>query len=351
MRKGILRAACSSIAAIILGAGLSLAASAAPAVVSTPADWLTRMVSAPATNSYEGFFIYENAGGLTSIRIFHSGVDGKEQERLVYQDGPYRELLRRGDQVAMVRPDGDVSRFSSDSTSPSVIERLGSYRDDLRRSYRLMFGGDDRVAGRNVLRVEVQPRDQHRYGYILWIDQETGVLLRSEMLGEKGAVLERFQYIHFEPARTISAKQLEPSRAVTWEAASKPAPKPAPKDEVSKAEVPKKEMLALWWETGWIPNGFDVTSQNTVDSPVSKQKADSILFSDGLASFSIFVEEDHSRVQGPASEQIGATSAVSRIFRKGDAYYNVTVIGEIPLGTAERIAVSVKAAEQVAESP
>ena len=338
MRKGIFRAVSASITAFIIGVGLTLGVSAAsaPAVVPTPADWLTRMIGAPAVTSYQGFFIYENAGGLSSIQIYHSGVDGKEHERLIYQDGPYRELVRKGDQVAVIRPGGDVSQFKPESVSPSLIQRLGNYRDDLRRSYRLMFGGEDRVAGRNVLRVEVQPRDQHRYGYILWLDRESGILLRSEMLGEKGAVLERFQYVSFDSGNAIGGKNLEPSRAVTWETVAKPEVAADSQGKTGAAE-------ALWWDAGWIPNGFDVTSQSRVDSPVSRQKADSILFTDGLASFSIFVEEDHSRVQGPASEQIGATSAVSRIFRKGDAYYNVTVIGEIPLGTAERVAVSVKA--------
>ncbi len=159
--------------------------SAAPAAMPAPADWLSRMVSAPSSLDYQGQFIYENASGLMTIQIFHSGANGRENERLIYLDGPYRELIRKGDQVAYIRPSGDVSRFRPEQ-AVAMVERVGVWRDDLRRSYRLLFGGDDRVANRSVMRIEVQPRDQHRYGYTLWLDKDTGLLLRSEMLGEKG---------------------------------------------------------------------------------------------------------------------------------------------------------------------
>ena len=99
------------------------------------------------------------------------------------------------------------------------------------------------------------------------------------------------------------------------------------------------------WESGWIPPGFKLVGVSQTDSPVSDQKVDSLLFSDGLASFSLFVEKDRSKVLGPSSEQIGATTAVSRLFRQGDDYYNVTVIGEISSGVAERVAVSVRPRE------
>ncbi|WP_281646012.1 MucB/RseB C-terminal domain-containing protein [Parendozoicomonas sp. Alg238-R29] len=298
--------------------------------LAAPADWLMRMVSAPDRISYRGVLIYENAAGLMTFRVFHQPTEKDILERLIYQDGPYREIVRKGDQVAFIRPGGDVSRFHSEGMS-ALIERIANFQDDLRRSYRLLFGGEDRVAGRTVLRIDVQSRDNHRYGFTLWLDRETGLLLRSEMIGEKGAVLERMQFADFSIQEAIPSKDLEPSREVTWV-----------KKEAVANKSDSSEASPSGWDAGWIPAGFEVTGYNRIDSPVSKQKVDSVLYSDGLSAFSVFVEEDESRVLGPASEQIGATSAVSRVFRKGDTYYNVTVIGEVPLGTAERVAVSVK---------
>ena len=325
----------TSLKIVFLGVGLSLFSSVSVAApVATPADWLMRMVTAPSSTSYQGLFIYENAAGLTSMRIFHAPEEGKLRERLVYQDGPYREIVRNGDQVAFVRPDGDVSRYRSEGVN-GLVDRLANYQDDLRRSYRLLFGGSDRVAGRDTLRIEVQPRDNHRYGYALWLDRDSGLLLRSEMIGEKGIILERFQYIDMNPVEDLPVKYLEPSQPVVWTS----------KEDGAGTNPDTSVLKKLGWEAGWLPSGFALSGFNQIDSPVSRQKVDSLLFSDGLAAFSVFVEQDHSKVIGPASEQIGATSAVSRVFRSGEHYYNVTVVGEVPLGAAERVAVSVKPRE------
>ncbi|MTI14111.1 MucB/RseB C-terminal domain-containing protein [Sansalvadorimonas verongulae] len=298
--------------------------------LATPADWLMKMVSAPDRLTYQGIFIYENAAGLMTFQVAHSPIDKVQHERLIYQDGPYQEIIRKGDQVAFIRADGAINRFYSEGMS-GLVERIANFQNDLRGSYRLLFGGEDRVAGRKALRIDVQPRDHHRYAYALWLDQETGFMLRSEMMGEKGIVLERLQYADFELVKELPKGKLAPSRAVNWVKKEAPANARRPADDAPTV-----------WDAGWIPSGFEVAGFNRIDSPVSKKKVDSVLYSDGLSAFSVFVEEDESKVLGPASEQIGATSAVSRIFRRGETYYNVTVIGEVPLGTAERVAVSVK---------
>ncbi|CAM3581781.1 MucB/RseB C-terminal domain-containing protein [Parendozoicomonas haliclonae] len=327
--KGGLKAAL--VAGGLLFSALTFAqTSGSQSSVATPADWLTRMVAAPSVTAYEGLFVYENASGISAVRIFHKPEDNIQKERLIYQDGPYREIVREGDKIAFIRPDGDISRFRTEGVS-GLVERLSNYQDDLRQSYRLLFGGNDRVAGRNALRIEVQPRDSHRYGFALWLDRDTGLMLRSELIGEKGAILERLQYVDLSTPQELPAQLLEPSRPVNWQ----PAPKKQPVPEASA-------LKALSWEMGWIPSGFELAGISQADSPVSRQKVDSLLFSDGLSAFSVFVEKDQSKVLGPASEQIGATAAISRLFRQGDDYFNVTVIGEIPVGVAERVAVSVK---------
>ncbi len=307
------------------------AATSAAKPAATPADWLSRMVTASASTTYKGLFIYESASGQMAMRIFHTFEEGKLRERLIYQNGPYREIVRYGDQLAFIRPDGDVSRYRTEGVN-GLVDRLANYQDDLRHSYRLLFGSDDRVAGREALRIDIQPRDSHRYGYAIWIDRETALLLRSDLIDEKGVILERLQYVGISMPDKISAELLMPSREVVWQQAF----------QKSSDQSVQSGLAHLSWDTGWVPSGFKLAGISQTDSPVSQQKADSLLFSDGLATFSVFVEKDQSRMHGSASEQNGATSAVSHLFRDGEDYYNVTVIGEIPLGVAERVAVSVK---------
>lgn len=98
---------------------------------------------------------------------------------------------------------------------------------------------------------------------------------------------------------------------------------------------------SLTWTLGWVPDGFSRKSYREIVSPVSQKPVDSVLYSNDLAAFSVLVEEEMTRIMSQYSEQYGATAAASMVFRNGDAYYNVTVIGNIPLDTAERIMVSI----------
>ncbi len=343
MSKGKLYVAKSALRSIlqktVLTAGLLIPTlSFAEAPLATPADWLARMVKAAANTNYQGHMVYESATGLSTMRVSHALQQGVTRERVIYMDGPYQEIVREDNQIAFIRADGEVNRYRTEGIT-GLVDRLGGYQDDLRRSYRLMFGNNDRVAGRETLRIDIHPRDTQRYGYALWLDRDTGLLLRSELINDKGAILERLQYVDLTISDIIPEEALKPSRPVTWQTMPK-----------RQNTVPSPEQLVnLDWEAGWLPSGFHLVGISQTDSPVSDHKVDSLLFSDGLASFSIFFEQDRSKVLGPASEQIGATSAVSRLLRQGENYYNVTVIGEISTGVAERIAVSIRTKD--AQSP
>ncbi|WP_211824376.1 MucB/RseB C-terminal domain-containing protein [Kistimonas asteriae] len=305
---------------------LSWALPVAAAPQGSPVEWLDRMSTAFRSENYQGFFIYENLGGLLTLKVMHGVVDGQEKERLVYLDGPYREMIRDGQKIAYIRQgQGGVT------LKPGYLSALsGRFKTDfqqLSNHYQLRFAGDARVANRIGRHVELLPRDKHRYGYHLWLDHDSGLLLKSEMHGDKGAVLERFQFVDLDVGSLDAANVIPPGQHA-WRDRS--------------AAVASSDDASLSWEMGWVPEGFDKTGYRKTVSPVSQKPVDSLLYSDGLAAFSVFVEEDMTRVLSQSSEQSGATAAVSRVFRNGDAYYNVTVVGEIPLGTAERIAVSVK---------
>ena len=292
----------------------------------SPVEWLDRMSAAFRSENYQGLFIYENLGGLLTLKVMHGVDDGQEKERLIYLDGPYREMVRDGQKIAYIRQgQGGVT------LKPGYLSAFsGRFKTDfhqLSNHYQLRFAGDARVANRIGRHVELLPRDKHRYGYHLWLDHDSGLLLKSEMHGDKGAVLERFQFVDLDVGSLDAANVIPPGQHA-WRDRSAAA---ASSDDAS-----------LSWEMGWVPNGFDKTGYRKTVSPVSQKPVDSLLYSDGLAAFSVFVEEDMTRVLSQSSEQAGATAAVSRVFRNGDTYYNVTVVGEIPLGTAERIAVSVK---------
>ena len=72
-------------------------------------------------------------------------------------------------------------------------------------------------------------------------------------------------------------------------------------------------------------------------SPVS-----TLMYDDGLARFSVFIEPVKGEAGVDVRTQLGPTSAVSRRLSTPKGQMMVTVVGEIPLGTAERVALSMR---------
>ncbi|MGB1271459.1 MAG: MucB/RseB C-terminal domain-containing protein [Endozoicomonas sp.] len=314
----------------LLGALLVLAGSLPAAVLPEPQKLLGQMVDASRKMTFHGDFVYQQGGRLETLNVAHF-VDGAgvEKERVVYLDGAPREIVRTGNNLTFFNDKQEGVRFEHGSLMPMVGKLSGSISD---RHYDLKIAGIDRVVGRESLLLMMIPKDRFRYGYQLWLDRKTSLLLKSIMIDDNGRVMERMQFTRLEvssslPDAIVSAIEKKPA------ATQKVVP-------VQSSEALKPKPLA--WETGWIPDGFAMKNRSLRPSPLSQHNVDALIFSDGIASFSVFVEQDETRVLSQASENIGALAAVSKIYRDGEDYYHVTVIGEVPLSTAERVAVSVR---------
>ena len=124
---------------------------------------------------------------MESLRISHAVIDGEEFERLEYMDGDRREIIRRGHNLSCVHPGSQLLRFYHQQKnlplSPLDREGIAEY-------YQFNVSGTGRVAGRSVVNLEINPKDTHRFGYRLSLDKDSGLLLRTELLGPQGKVLE-----------------------------------------------------------------------------------------------------------------------------------------------------------------
>ncbi|WP_263078784.1 MucB/RseB C-terminal domain-containing protein [Endozoicomonas sp. Mp262] len=295
-----------------------------------PQFWLEKMSAAFREQSYRGVFVYQEGNRLETLAVTQQAANGKTRERILYLDGLPREMVRSGDQLTYTSLDKGVTRFNHGSLMPMVPKfsdsPVGSY-------YKVSYSPRqiDRIAGREAVVLSVIPVDHYRYGYQLWLDAQFGLLLKSVMIDSHGKIMERLQFTHIEPGVELSSPELAAmdKSNVTYD------------QSIDIHKVPDKE--GIWnWESGWLPEGFSVKSYSQRPSPVSEHKTDTVIYSDGLASFSVFVEPDETKVLSQASENIGALAAVSKVFRNGETYFHVTVVGEVPLGTAERVAVSVR---------
>lgn len=293
---------------------------AVPAYAGEAQDWLNRLSQAEQQQSFQGTFVYERNGSFSTHNIWHLVQNGKVRERLLQLDGSAQEVLRI---------DGHTQCVSG-----SLIAGLGSSPDGTARAldpqklknwYDLAVIGKSRVAGRQAVIVALTPKDQHRYGFELHLDKETGLPLKSLLLNDQGQLLERFQFTRLSV--------VEPSGDDLQASAECKAIAPV----LGKAATVKTA-----WHSDWLPPGFELTSSAARKDPDTNIQVNSLMYDDGLARFSVFLEPLNGATATDTRTQLGPTAAVSRRLTTPQGEMMVTVVGEIPIGTAERIALSMR---------
>ena len=296
-----------------------------PAHADEAQDWLNRLSQAEQQQSFQGTFIYERNGSFSTHNIWHRVQDGKVRERLLQLDGSAQEVVRIDGRTQCVS--GSLVAGLED-TPDSSARALDPQK--LKNWYELAVIGKSRVAGRPAVIVSLTPRDQHRYGFELHLDRESGLPLKSLLLNEKGQLLERFQFTRLDTADVPDDQDLQASDECKIVAL-----------DSNKASAAK---TAQAWHSDWLPPGFELTSSSTHKDPQTKVQVSSLMYDDGLARFSVFLEPLNGEVVTDTRTQLGPTVAVSRRLTTPDGELMVTVVGEIPIGTAERIALSMRSA-------
>lgn len=280
------------------------------------ARWLERMEQATRTQSYYGAYVYERPGVFTTQNIWRKVDSTGVTERLQQTAGRYQEWFRQDGQL---RCTSSSARVVSSGTPILHVDPSG-----LNDWYSLRMLGGTMIASRPVTVVSLTPRDAYRYAYELYLDNETGLLLKSLLVDENRELLERFQFASVtfdEPP----AEDLQPSSAcLTVE---------------QNAELPQQR--ANYWEPAWLPPGFSLGHQQVQAIHGSELRITSQIYTDGLARFTLFVEPlGQDGLAEDLRAQLGPTVAVSRRLMTRDKLYLATVVGEIPPMAAERIAES-----------
>ncbi len=294
-----------------------------PAHADDAQGWLQRLGQAEQQQSFQGTFVYERNGSFSTHNIWHRVQGGEVRERLVQLDGSAQEVVRVDGRTQCVS--GTLMAGLGDAPD-SAARALDPQK--LKNWYDLAVIGKSRVAGRQAVIVSVTPRDQHRYGFELHLDRETGLPLKSLLLNDKGQLLERFQFTRLDTADVPEDAELQAGADC----------KPVSLDS-DKASAIK---IAQTWHSDWLPPGFELTSSSARKDPQTKTLVNSLLYDDGLARFSVFLEPLNGATVTDTRTQLGPTVAVSRRLTTPEGEMMVTVVGEIPIGTAERIALSMR---------
>lgn len=308
-----------------------------------PAKWIGEMAMSFHRQNYDGVLVSNRGGVLRTVRIVHIVRNGEESERIEYLDGEPLEILRTDHDTDCMHAGSKIILGSAAAGS-----LFGGYaqsgKPGLVSLYRLEVRAPSRVAGRAVSVLDVLPSDQDRYAHRLFLDQQTRLLLKSEVLDAQSNVLESTQFTQIKIGSEVDPGALETvgQEVVREEFHSLPMIHVDPPDAA--------------WRLSWLPAGFKRASHHQhelVDSPGMVQSQH---FTDGMALFSVFVESTKEAVD-TFETRSGSTLAYVAPRKLNDAWVSVTVVGEVPLATAVKIAQGLdsrpprRAADQLSGAP
>ena len=292
-------------------------------------EWLDTMNRAFRTLDYDGVFSYQSGTELTTLRVVHVVIDGIEHERLVHLDGARREFLRRGQEITRILQPGDDILELEKAVPPTRFVRAFSSRlDAIVDLYRVELTGTGRVAGRRAVRLNIAPRDQDRYGVGIWLDDSTGLLLRFERYDLAGTALERFQFgrLMIGDVPRAAVIPVEYAGAVKMEMKL-------------EARIDAALEHRARWRPGWVPRGFDGYRSNNSEAMAERDSLEAMIYTDGFAAFSVFVEPILTGRVVDFDWRNGATTVVTRTLRDPSGGNRlITVVGEVPATTAKKIA-------------
>ncbi len=301
--------------------------------------WLKKIQSAAQRLNYSGTFVYQQGSQVRTSRITHV-LDGKnELEKLEVLDGKPREYIRNNEEIICYVPEARKLLVEKRVTRDVFPAILAANPADLAEHYNIKKGETGRIAGFDCQAVVLEPKDNLRYGYKLWAEKSTGLLLRAQTLNDKKDVVEQIAFTQIAIGN-IDRSLVKPSFASTrgW--------------RVENAVMSEVDLSS--WTVKFVPAGFkkihelkrlltDTAASDSVSDsgrstgPPSQREVSQIVFSDGLAAISVFIEPGtQSRTEG--SMQQGAMNIIGK--RQGDFW--LTIVGEVPFAAIKQVANSIE---------
>lgn len=290
--------------------------------------WLTKMANASRRLNYSGTFVYQHADRIETSRIVHFvNPAGGEFEKLETLDGPAREVIRTNDQVTCYLPDAKtvlVEKRSARRFPALIPEQLSGVADN----YTVLIAGKDRVAGYDCQVVVLEPKDRLRYGHQFCAETGSGLPLRARTFSEKNQPLESFAFTEVRLGGRFSRDQVRSRYAA--------------KSKDWKVDHSALVLSDVPADTGWTltrqPAGFKKLTELKRSIAGRTAVVSHIVYSDGLAAISVFIEPLPKTWPANSLSHQGAVN----IYVRPVADHMVTVLGEAPAATVMQVANSLE---------
>ncbi len=312
---------------ILLSAAVLTQAHGGPSVAPPPPlapertlhEWLVRMHEAARRRTYTGTFVVSAGNSISSARIWHVCDGDLQMERVEALTGPPRSTFRRNEQLLTLYPDSRLAvaeRRESFGQFPNLLQPGGTTLGQL---YGIRFAGSERVAGLEADVVQLRPNDALRFAYQIWTEKKTGMVLKLQTIDARGRVLEQAAFSELQLDAPVSMTKLAQMMANTEGY------------QVERTDLVKTSAADQGWGMKSAVPGFQAVScyLRPTAVPVDARPGSTLqwIFSDGLATVSLFIEAFEPRRHGqPMAQALGATHTLTR--RIGDWW--LTAVGEVP---------------------
>ncbi|MCG3723392.1 sigma-E factor regulatory protein RseB [Vibrio cincinnatiensis] len=282
---------------------------------------LHQMNEASQHLNYELSYILIKKNSIEPLLYRHARQESQQFAHLVYLSGPVREVIRRGNEVSYVEPGVEPFTIESGNMVAPTIPMLNSDVAQLSQYYDFVKMGRAREAGSACQVLRVVPKDGLRYSYVLWVDEKSSLPLRADLVDRDGEVLEQYRTISYTINDQLATLMSGLNNVQLPEVLS----------------LPKGNIQQTFWTVGWKPEGFQPLELNRYRMVMTERLVESQMFSDGLFNFSVYVanRDDHS-LKGQLVRQ-GRRTVHSFVNGENE----ISVVGDIPPATAQRIAQSV----------
>ena len=295
-------------------------------------DMLKRMSEADQDQNYQGTFILRKSDDLSTLRVTHGSDDNGVWESLEALNGEPRKVIRRNNKVVSIFPGRELVTIRDHAEKQSLHPQLPENLDQLELYYTINRLPDDRIANHQTLVIDLVPNDEFRYGYRYWVDKNTGMLLRCDLIAEDKRVVEQMMftsldYLPHSPVSSIDMNKFEHYK----------------QQNLDEPVIDVQHSATSQWIVKALPKGFMLTqsmlrySTPPVDGDTKKPDLLHLVYSDGLASVSVFIEKNEDAVKHlHGASTMGAVNAYGNTVDD----YSVTVVGEVPVITVQAMAQS-----------
>lgn len=285
-------------------------------------DWLISANRAAQQLNYSGNYVYQHGEHREVLRVSHR-VDGRnERQKIEVLDGPHREFIRINDDVYCHLADGKTVRVDKSAVQRFFPAVVPGDPAQLTRYYIPRLGNEEKIAGRECQVVILEPRDQFRHSYKIWLDRATGLPLKTQTTDMRGTIVSVTTFSEVEIGK-------QPDRALfDVRTAGK---------RLQAAGVATSALDAVWQITP--PPGYRSILESMRPLPGKKSPVLHRIYSDGISNFSVFIEPEE---EGEVAMEGLSTGGSMNIYARSVSEYKITTVGDVPAAALLETANSVR---------